>query len=71
MGGIYAVRDVAGRDGGEGTLKLGRVTIRMAFWAASINLTVADFFLGTTGDFYELSVMGFFPCVLDLKHIEI
>lgn len=51
-GGIYAVRDVAGRDGGEGTLRLGRVTVRMPLWAASINLTVADFFLGTTRDFY-------------------
>lgn len=60
-GGIYAVRHVVGRDGGEGTPRLGRVTVRMPLWTASINLTVADFFLGTAGEFDKLSVRRFFP----------
>lgn len=70
-GGIYAVRDVVGRDGEEETQRLGLETVHMPLWAASINLAVADFFFGTAGDFYELSAMGFFPCVLCLKDIEI
>lgn len=55
---------VVGRDGGEVALRLGLVTVRMPLWTTSINLTVADFFLGTAGGFYKLSANGFFPCVL-------
>lgn len=51
--------------------RLGLETVHMPLWAASINLAVADFFLGTAGDFYELSAMGFFPYVLCLKYREI
>lgn len=71
MGGIYVIRDDAGWGGGEEALRLGLVTVCMPLWTPSIDLTVADFFLGTTGDFDELSAVGFFVCVLNLKHIEI
>ena len=60
---------VVGRDGGEATLRLGLVTVRMPLWTASINLTIADFFLGTAGGFYKLSANGF-PFLLCFKHIQ-
>lgn len=42
----------------EATLRLGRVTVRMPLWTASVDLTVADFFLGTAGGFYTLLANG-------------